>query len=78
MLRKMRQNNGGVNMNVGYTNILKHKDSPDTNPVCPICDSDVYGSKYGNDFRCINKECILYKTNASKLIDSLQSTIMQL
>ena len=43
-------------MNVGYSNstTAEHRNK---DICCPICGSDIYVSKYGNDFRCMNKEC---------------------
>ena len=42
-------------MNVGYTKLDdKHMDM-----VCPLCGSNIYGSKHGNDYKCINVNCVL-------------------
>lgn len=47
-------------MNVGYSNrTLDYKNEVD-DEVCPLCGSDIYISKYQNDYSCTNKECILF------------------
>jgi len=53
-------------MNVGYLNsaTAEHRNK---DICCPICGSDIYISKYGNDFRCMNKECAA-NMNALNLI----------
>lgn len=56
-------------MNVGYAspeNAFKH------NVSCPICNSDVYGSKYGNRFVCMNKDCVLHDTDSSEFINNIR------
>jgi len=59
-------------MNVGYASTMNHNDEE---AICPICGSDVYGSKYGIDYVCINKECILNKLNAGELIRKIEKVI---
>jgi len=43
-------------MNRGYMN---HTTMQEENVNCPICGSDIYMNKYGNDFRCLNEKCAL-------------------
>lgn len=66
-------------MNVGYgkNNHFLFKPEED-NLVCPVCNSDIYGSKYGHDFYCVNKECVLHDLTASKFIGKMQHIMMDL
>ena len=56
-------------MNVGYSHSVYEVDVS-----CPICGSDVYINKDGNDFRCINKECAA-NINARELIWRIEDFI---
>lgn len=56
-------------MNVGYAN-AKTFNNVDMN--CPICGADIYISKYGNDFKCMNEKCPVSE-NASNVIMKLQN-----
>ncbi len=62
-------------MNVGYSRNMStlHK-----NPVCPLCGGNVYGSKRGIDFTCVNEECALNKTSADTLAEALKQTLKDL
>ena len=57
-------------MNMGYanSNIIKHEKearrNDDKDPyLCPICNSNIYVSKYGNDFVCMDKKCVLNQSD---------------
>ncbi len=45
-------------MNWGYSN-----KGIDDNAVCPLCGSDVRISKFGSDYRCLNRDCILFENS---------------
>ena len=45
-------------MNVGYSNIGISDDV-----VCPLCGNNVRISKFGFDYRCVNKECLLFRNS---------------
>ncbi len=54
-------------MNVGYTNCFNGDSENKKDPVCPLCGSNVYGSKYGRDFICTKDGCYLKNNKASDL-----------
>ena len=58
-------------MNKGYSCTMEK------NPVeeiCPLCGSDIYINKYGTDYCCLNKECVLNK-NMSNVIKDIQKVM---
>lgn len=62
-------------MNTGYSHggcVLK------TNPVCPLCGSDIYGFKRGADFKCTNEKCILNKTTGWRLRNAIDKVCGEL
>lgn len=63
-------------MNVGYERRLNgvlYDPRNDTN--CPLCGSDIYGSKYSMDWECTNKDCFLNKTTAVELLAFLKQSM---
>jgi hypothetical protein len=60
-------------MNVGYAS-----NKIDLNAECPLCGADVYVSKYQNDYKCMNQECLLNEYTASKLIGKINSLLYKI
>lgn len=63
-------------MNVGYERRLHEMTSDPRNDVnCPLCGSNIYGSKYSMDWECTNKDCYLNKTTAMELFVFLRRSM---
>jgi NAD-dependent DNA ligase len=58
-------------MNVGYSDSTLSKQCMIDDANCPICGSNIYVSKYHNDLRCTNKECVLYEHTLVELTNKL-------
>lgn len=55
-------------MNVGYGNL--NEQNP-VDEICPICKSDIYINKWGTDYLCMNKECVLNR-KASVVVKEIE------
>lgn len=56
-------------MNVGYIN-TKEWFNQINNEICPICGKNIYVSKYGNDYACVDMNCPLGH-GAKSLVDKI-------
>jgi len=59
-------------MNIGYAN-----GNIDTwNVIFPLCSSNIYVNKYGTDYSCVNKECVL-SNKASVVVKIIQGVLSE-
>jgi len=58
-------------MNVGYSNT--NNSSIEVEVCCPLCGADIYINKHGTDYKCMNRECVLFEYIASELVVKINS-----
>jgi len=70
-------------MNVGYSknNVEYRKNNKigvEDLDKCPICRSDIYGSKRGINFRCMSDGCVLSNGGAIELRNKINEVLKSL
>jgi predicted RNA-binding Zn-ribbon protein involved in translation (DUF1610 family) len=66
---------------MGYMNSTTaeiEKSSEHDQFLCPVCGANIYISKYGNDFTCMDKSCVLNQSNGGFRAKELARKIIEI